>query len=79
MKRIALAITCVLVLSGCSLSLWPARSSAKANHTNLKLIVPAYKTYLEKDVDLSVDSKKIRKRQADEALNLAKKMEEKSQ
>ena len=78
MKRIVLVVTCVLVLSGCSLSLWPARSAAKANHTNLKLIVPAYKTYLDKDNGLSGDSKKVRKLVADEALALAKKMEDKS-
>lgn len=78
MKRIVLTLTCVLILSGCSLSLWPAKTAARANHANLKLIVPAYKKYLDKDADLSADSKKIRKRSADEALALAKKMEDKS-
>lgn len=75
-RKLVALVACLVLLVGCSLH--PARSAAKANLKNWKVVGPAYVKYLDADKKASASTVKIRKATVKIALELAAKMVESS-
>lgn len=74
MRNFALLILFVLSLAGMGCLKLPPQAAAKQNLANWELFAPGHKRYLDADMRLSPDSKRIRRRTLDDAVSLARKL-----
>lgn len=76
MRNFALLTLFVLSLAchGMGCLKLPPQAAAKQNLANWELFAPGHKRYLDADMRLSPDSKRIRKRTLDDAVSLARKL-----
>lgn len=61
MRKALVAITCVVLFTGCSLN----KAFVKSVNDYTVTILPEYKEYIENDPNLDKDTKRIRKQTAD--------------